>query len=156
MDVLTNHTPWPQQEQAFAFIIMVPRPDSHAAREAFALTFFVPRPDSHAARTILAGSAIVGRPDGGEFVLCDFEGNLHGAKNLKTHGARLRHAAGRHLTHYPTKARMAIPLADLIEVGRYDYETNSLFMVDDLDAQRAWGAWVRPPGPKRRSAGPGL
>lgn len=142
-DVLIDYTPTPEQAQA--------------ARDAFALTVYVPHAETGAYLRIRAGSAIVGRPDGSGFVLCDLEGNLYGAKNLSNYAERLLQAASRQLVRYPTVARRAIPVGDLIEVGRYDYETRCFTPISDRTAQAALGAWLNPPKANSRTAsGPGL
>lgn len=142
-DVLVDYTPTSEQAQA--------------ARAANALTVYVPRAETGAHREIRTGSAIVGRPNGSGFVLCDFEGNLYGAENLHDYTERMLHAASRQLVRYPTVARRAIPVGDLIEVGRYDYETRCFTPISDRAAQAALGAWLNPPKANSRTAsGPGL
>ena len=67
------------------------------------LTVYVPaRPALH----IRDGSGIVGSPgDEGGRVRIDYEGNIYGSPALRTYATRVFHAAGRHLTRYPTIAR---------------------------------------------------
>ncbi len=67
------------------------------------------------------GSAIVARPfqQGKESekttrsYIVDYEGNIYGATNLKSFGAKLQIALSRQLQAYPTSARVWIEEADL-------------------------------------------
>ena len=85
----------------------------------------MPKSDSDARP--VKGSGIVGSPSedvSGQFRI-DFEGNLYGAENLKTYWDRLFHAAGRHVTGYPTVAREyhhAGPAFPYVRVGLFNYE----------------------------------
>jgi hypothetical protein len=119
-----------------------------AARAAFALRVYVPREGTQAAREVHAGSAIVGREACDGYVHVDFEGSPY-----QTFEERLRCAANRHLTGYPTVARTGIPVADLIEVGRYDPQDSTMTPARNAAAQRALGRWLNQPAP---ASGPGL
>jgi len=113
-----------------------------------AIAIFVPRrpvdpgsPLEH----IVAGSGIVGTPNPVEamaadrmsfaermlndeplaLVLIDYEGNLYGAVGLDTYEGRVRRAYERHVSRYPTVARMLVPAAELVQIGWYDPETGA-------------------------------
>lgn len=90
-------------------------------------TLYIPVPD--ALHTILPGSGIVGT-DHGERVLVDYEGNRYGSESFKTYADRCLHAAGRHVTNYPTIARAFMPANQLRPVGTFD----DLFGEVHLDA----------------------
>lgn len=75
---------------------------------------------------IRAGSAIVGSRHGSEGRpvparstgwTVDFEGNIHGASNMKTFEDRLQSAAGRQSVSYPTGARLVADEDEVIEIG---------------------------------------
>jgi hypothetical protein len=57
---------------------------------------------------------------------------------MQTYAEKVQHAAGRHVTNYPTVARMLVPATDLRWVGTYDYEANRLNLTNqtELDAWR--------------------
>lgn len=81
---------------------------------------------------ILAGSAIICRagpegqpaPDTDGLVDIWFEGNLHGAVNLNSYFEKIRCAAGRMVTNYPTAARASARPGDLRVLARYDLRRN--------------------------------
>lgn len=91
------------------------------------LKIYIPVAGSMIDKVIERGSGIVGvdRADGS--LLLHFEGNLFGAANLKRHDERLRHAAGRLVSRYPTRAMMVLSKDEvathLIEVGEYDADS---------------------------------
>ena len=92
---------------------------------AKALWILVPTPQCKLRPT--DGSGIVGSPseDRSGLVRIDFEGNIYGAQSLKTYWDRLFHAAGRHVTGYPTVAREYHeegPLFPYIRVGLFNYQ----------------------------------
>lgn len=101
------------------------------------LMVYVPRPGSALGESILPGSAVCGRLQDNGRVLIDYEGNRYGSMNMRTFEEKLLHAAGRHIENYPTVARAMVKSADLIAVGRYDYETKTL-SVDNRDALLGW------------------
>lgn len=91
-------------------------------------TLYVPNADSHLRRMIHPGSGIVGtpydttaggiyRPDGEPSSEIDYEGAVYGQANMATYEERVYHAWDRHVTRYPTVARMVVPTDQLIEVG---------------------------------------
>lgn len=85
------------------------------------LVVYVPASPQMAAQLgIAAGSGIVGSPvSPGGRVMVDFEGNLYGAANIVTFADRVRHAADRHATGYPTVARRFVPAESLTAIGSY-------------------------------------
>src|SRR5437868_1877476 len=82
---------------------------------------------------IAPGSAIVGSdlPDGQ--IGIDYEGGIHGQVGFESFDRRAMQAAGRHVTHYPTSARMVVAAKELQPVGTYDTDTWTL----RVDNQRA-------------------
>lgn len=62
-------------------------------------------------------SGIVGINKNDGNVLIYYEGNLHGASNLETYEERVKCAAGRMFTRYPTSAMRNANEADLMKVG---------------------------------------
>lgn len=116
------------------------------------LTVYVPNEASFLAKQIKPGSGIVGSPSGyahpemSERI--DYEGNLYGAMNMNTYTERVYHAAGRHVTKYPTVARVWCNPADLVRVGTFHYETQVLLI--DPDMQPTVDAWIEQwkPGPR--------
>jgi hypothetical protein len=99
------------------------------------LTVYIPQPDSFLSKTVLDGSAIVGSPAAGGRVRIDYEGGKFG--QFGSWREMLEHAAGRHVTHYPTIARMWVDPADVLEVGTFDYDTRVLD-VTDAEALEKW------------------
>jgi hypothetical protein len=103
---------------------------------------FVPTPGSRFARIVRPGSAVVSA-DGpaAELLRVDFEGGSQ-ASNIATFADRCHHAAGRHLTNYPTAARSLAPLPQLVQIGSYDDESGEVSLDND-DARAALAAWLR-------------
>lgn len=90
-----------------------------------------------------AGSAIVGETREG---LHDVHYERGGASNVRTFEERIAHAAGRRTTRYPTVARSAMPLDDLIRVGSVSYdEVLGHWYIDEIVDPDALEAWT--PGP---------
>jgi hypothetical protein len=92
---------------------------------AKALWILMPKPQCKLRPT--DGSGIVGSPseDRSGLVRIDFEGNIYGTLNLANYWDRLFHAAGRHVTGYPTVAREYHeegPLFPNIRVGLLNYD----------------------------------
>jgi hypothetical protein len=115
-----------------------------------------------------AGSGIVGSEQAGErgLVVIDFEGNRYHAENIRTLGDRIAHAAGRHVTRYPTVARAVVDADKLLWVGTFDTDTGVVELgnseavecwlaeatgreVADLDAELRTSSPLRPPRPQR-------
>lgn len=91
--------------------------------------------------TIAPKSGIVGSPvHGSDHICIDYEGNLHGAANMQTWDDRVHHAAGRHVSVYPTVARMHVPAHWLIAVGSYSVRTQRVTVTDAVALQ----AWLNP------------
>jgi len=88
---------------------------------------------------VKAGSAIVGTPFRGG-VLVDYEGNLHGAANLKTYADRALHAWGRHVKRYPTVARALVEPYEVVQVGSFDPEAGvvAVFRGTQHGALKRW------------------
>lgn len=82
---------------------------------------------------ILPGSAIVGE---WEFsvgrVTLDYEGNRYGAVNLMRYVERCLTAWDRHVTHYPTTARVYVNSHEVIKIGEFD-PLEKRVIVDPLD-----------------------
>jgi hypothetical protein len=91
---------------------------------------------------VAEGSAIVcwpdenGEPraDGDGLVTIWFEGNIHRAANLTRFVERVRSAAGRMETRYPTIAMQAIPASELYVVAEFDLRRRVIGVVRDLPA----------------------
>jgi hypothetical protein len=77
-------------------------------------------------------------------VRIDLEDNRYGARrptdDPEVYIDCLRRAAGRHVENYPTIARMLVERAELVAVGRFDYEANVLTVTD----RQALVEWLRP------------
>jgi hypothetical protein len=112
------------------------------------LTVYVPLHDAYG---IAPGSAIVGGAIGGwqsqgqhtRYETVDFEGGVHSREYFAAFATRLLHAAGRHADHYPTSARVTLPMTALRLVGWYDYErgrpaADNRLDVHDSEALDAW------------------
>ena len=79
--------------------------------------------------------AIVGNdPD---VLVVDYEGNRYNAVNIITYADRVAHAAGRHVTKYPTAARAWVSPGSMIQVGEFDPTTG----VVTLTAERLVLDW---------------
>ena len=96
-----------------------------SAEVARKLWILVPKSGSYVRP--IDGSGIVGSSseDSGDLIRVDFEGNLFGALNLTSFWERIFHAAGRHVTRYPTVAREYHhegPLFPYVGVGLFNYE----------------------------------
>ena len=97
---------------------------------------FVPIEGSRAWSTIDRGSGIVGQrvralsyrpgtrtPADDWLLLLDYEGNRYNAANIKTYADRVKHAAGRQATLYPTVARAHVEATDVVKIGEFDPDT---------------------------------
>ena len=111
------------------------------------LKIYVPRPsadqpagDEIRFLHILRGSGIVGSPDG-IGIRIDYEGNHNGACNIKTWEDKVFHAAGRHVSRYPTIARSVADAGQLIEIGSFRCEDNWMNPVYEITNQAALDAW---------------
>lgn len=112
------------------------------AAEGASLTIYVPKPGQQG--SIRPRSAIVGdpKPGTGE-VLAYLEAWIHGPAqygHLDARGlweAGVVHAAGRCFTRYPTVARAACMLHDLIAVGTIEADGNRITITDE-EAVQTW------------------
>jgi hypothetical protein len=96
---------------------------------------YVPRPGSPTEALVRPHSALVATiEEGAEMTSCFFEGNIHGAQNLRTFHDRVVVAAGRLTSDYPTTARALVSVSDLIRVASYD--PRFLAVRDVTDGQR--------------------
>jgi hypothetical protein len=95
--------------------------------------------------SIAPGSAIVGEltnaelHDGRRLVQVYYEGNLYGAMNMDTYEGRMVIAADRLSVHYPTIAQRLVPVDDLICIGTWCHETQTLD-VEEPELLEAWKA----------------
>ena len=109
-------------------------------------TVLVPKPGTRAADIIDHGSGIVseGIIDTEGRIEVYFEGNRHGAENLRTYAQRVGSAAGRLVQRYPTIARATCASDDFHVVGRYlfthDWSTFALKLTDEATALDWCGA----------------
>ena len=103
------------------------------------LALFVPAtPTAEIATTVVPKSAIVGSDTDDEYIVVDFEGAIYGPVNIKTYADRARHAAGRHITRYPTIARMRVARNDLTQVGWIDEQGGITLFDETRGAVAAW------------------
>jgi hypothetical protein len=109
------------------------------------LMLFVPISRTSLLASIVApGSAIIGPEgsdewDGSEHVTVDYEGNVHGAVNIKTYADRARHAAERQLRRLPTVARCVAQRSELQQVGWFDPERGVTLLTG---AEKAVASWL--------------
>jgi hypothetical protein len=92
--------------------------------EELAKELFILVPTSDSSGRPMKGSGIVGSPTRDGLIKVDYEGNLYHAENLRTFWERLFHAAGRHVTGYPTVAREYAAAGQGFRywiVGRFNY-----------------------------------
>ncbi|WP_162820667.1 hypothetical protein [Microvirga calopogonii] len=106
------------------------------------LNVYVPKPESSAASLVLPGSAIVGAEEKDGRILCYYEGNAIGSKDLESFYERIRRAASRLATKYPTTAMAAFPADELECAATYDVEREYLPSVKDY---RSLERWTREP-----------
>ncbi|WP_244445216.1 hypothetical protein [Microvirga sp. BSC39] len=102
------------------------------------LHVYVPKHGSSAAALVLPGSGIVGTEEKDGRVLCYYGGNAIGSQDLKSYYERLRRAAGRLVTRYPTTAMAAFPVEDLQGVAIFDAEREYLPEVKDYRTLERW------------------
>lgn len=84
------------------------------------LTVYIPRSGALSTLFLAPGSALVADPEKEYLpgqIVCYYEGNIHGAVNLRTFADKALCAAGRLAKKYPTSALAAFPVEDLVEVG---------------------------------------
>ena len=101
---------------------------------------FVPVYGAPSVARIAKGSGVVGVADDGFAAenrrLVHFEGDIYSAQP-RMFGDLVYHAADRMATAYPTIARAVVPLADLVDVGYFDYSTRRLIITNQV-ALNAW------------------
>lgn len=104
------------------------------------LAIYVPRKGSHIEKTLAPGSGIVADADAARDgrVLCYYEGNLHGVKDMEAYAGKLKQAAGRLVQRYPTSAMAAYEVADLVRVGTYDARRWVVAAVTDPEEMARW------------------
>ena len=103
----------------------------------------VPKAGTSAAHMLLPGSAVViAEPERDGKALCYYEGNEHGACNVRRFLDKAYHAAGRAAERYPTSALALFDLADLAVVGSFDADKVPLFDLADPAALHACQAWL--------------
>lgn len=115
------------------------RSAGHPAKVSLAV--YVPAND-HLRTTIRAGSGIVGTPEGSRITL-DYEGAIYGQTSLARFADRVAQAAGRHVTHYPTVARLAARPGDVRRIGDWDCLEGEVRLTGDGAAYLA--AWLGVP-----------
>lgn len=123
------------------------------------VTIYVPHADSPVELGIIDGSAIVGSPlnpwlrsradlamkrngihvaapqhDDDRLVI-DFEGDRFG--HMPHFTDKLLHAAGRHVEHYPTVARLHVEASTVLAVGTYNTETRAI-QIWNSEALESW------------------
>ena len=97
---------------------------SNPVPEELARELLILIPKSDSSTRPIKGSGIVGSPTRDGLIQVDYEGNLYHAENLRTFWERLFHAAGRHVTGYPTVAREYLAAGHEFPfwiVGRFNY-----------------------------------
>jgi hypothetical protein len=102
------------------------------------LNVYVPKSGSSAASLVLPGSAIVGEAEQDGRILCYYEGNAIGSKELESYYERIRRAAGRLVTKYLTTAMAAFPTDELECVATYDAEREYLPSIKDYRTLERW------------------
>ena len=108
------------------------------------MRIYVPRPGSAVLATVLPGSGIVsdGMLDASGRVVIDFEGNRYGSSSMTTFADRVDHATGRHLTRYPTVARLSVLPSDLTAVADYNADLG-IISVDGSDEAFLLAQWCQ-------------
>jgi hypothetical protein len=100
------------------------------------LTIFVPKAGSAAGHMVIPGSAIVATPkreiDGR--AVCYYEGGRH----IETYFEKLKIAAGRLMTRYPTIALAAFDLKELVQVGTYDGDRYVVTEITNAATLQEW------------------
>ena len=105
----------------------------------------VPKSGSSPAHMLLPGSAVViAETESAGRALCYYEGNEHGACNVRRFLDKAFHAAGRAAERYPTSALALFDLADLAIVGSFDADKIPVFDLADPAALQACQAWLGP------------
>lgn len=93
-------------------------PRADTLRNMATVDLYLPSPGTPA--VIAQGSGIVASILDGERLRVDFEGDLFRMMPDSTFADRCLHAADRHLTNYPTVARVAVRADTMRYIGTYD------------------------------------
>lgn len=106
-------------------------------------SLYIPAPGSSLALFLAPGSAAVGlasspaqRANPDAIVVIDYEGNLYNASNLSLFSQRAFHAWSRQTERYPSSARRAAPLSELVEIGRFNDRGDIAWL--NIEAASAW------------------
>lgn len=84
------------------------------------LNVLIPKPGTSAEQTIDAGSGIVGDPNCcGNLLRVYYEGNRYRMGTLASYESKVRQAASRMFTQYPTLAMGTFPADEFEVVGQY-------------------------------------
>jgi hypothetical protein len=109
------------------------------------IVVYVPADGHLATSAIVSGSAIVGRPvAGADDVEVYYEGNVHGAANMRTLADRAAHACGRMLQSYPTVAKRIVPREALVVVGTFEPRASRIILTGP-QSERAVADWLGVP-----------
>lgn len=93
------------------------------------LPVYIPQPGC--LTNIIKGSGIVGRPFDQLHTKIYFEGNKFKYSNVHSIEDKIRIAADRLVTSYPTVATMVVPNHELVEVGLYNRHNHEFVPYDD-------------------------
>lgn len=112
---------------------------------------YVPAEGALALATIDPHSGIVGSPAQGWLgsaeqndlhrIVLDFEGNRFQQAGMVTYADRVRHAAGHHVEHYPTTARIVVDVDQVTRAGTF-YPQWQRVEVDDAGELLAIAKWL--------------
>jgi len=104
------------------------------------LTVYVPRPGTWPAAMLAPRNALVGDADrcADGHVVCHYEGAIHEQADMDRFYDRLCHAGGRLVYNYPTVAKAAFRLADLIPVAGFDARRQVVTEVTDEPSLADW------------------
>ncbi|MBS1845667.1 MAG: hypothetical protein JST53_14720 [Actinobacteria bacterium] len=106
------------------------------------IVVYVPAGGHPATAGIARGSAILGRlVPGGEEVRIYFEGGVYGQVNMRTLADRARHAFGRLVENYPTKACRLVPREALVAVGTFESRAGRI-MLTGPHSETVVAAWL--------------
>lgn len=105
------------------------------------INIYVPALGADSLADLIPGSGIVGTPMLDGKVLVYFEGNKYRAQNIRTWADRVKHAAGRMATNYPTIAMRMVPIQQVQPIGRVRFSSlgmETILDIADLDRLRWW------------------
>lgn len=98
---------------------------------------YVPAEGTHLTNTLAPASGIVGEPTGDRITVY-YEGNVHGAVNLKTFADKVECAMGRLATRYPTSSVRSVKEEELLRVGTFDPIMGRIAVTDP----KALASWL--------------